>query len=320
MTEPARSTLKGAALALSAFALFATHDVIVKFLGGHYTPFQIIFYSVLLSFPLVVLMLIGDAEKSTLRPIHPWWSAIRVIAIIISASCGFFAFATIPLAQVYPILFAAPLLITVLSIPILGERVGPHRWGAVIVGLVGVLVVIRPGSAELGLGHFAAIASAMFSALASIIVRKVGREERNAVLLVYPMLGNFLAMGALMPFVYVPMPFEHLAAVAVLATLAFVAGLLIIQAYKTADAAVVAPMQYSQIIWAAIFGWAIFKEAADGVTWIGAAIIIASGLYIVVRESLAGNSRTTPVLKTQTPRMTGYVPKVSGVEKAAPAN
>ena len=318
MTDQAKSNLRGAALALAAFALFATHDVLVKALGGHYAPFQIIFFSVLMSFPWVTFMLIGDTAKGTLRPVHPWWTALRTFCILITASSAFYAFSSIPLAQVYAILFAAPLLITVLSIPILGERVGPHRWGAVIVGLIGVFVVIRPGSAELELGHAAAVTAACFSALASIIVRKIGRDERSAVLMVFPMLANFVAMGALMPFVYRPMPVEHLGALALISVLAFAAGLLLISAYKNGDAAIVAPMQYSQIIWAAIFGWTFFGETADRVTWIGAGIIIASGLYIVARESFGGRSRTTPVLRTKSRPATGTSPRTRPLEKMGP--
>lgn len=309
MTEPARSNLRGALLSLSAFALFAMHDVVVKVLGGHYATFQIIFFSVLLSFPLVILMLMRDAEKATLIPVHPWWSLLRTVAAMVTGSSAFYAFATIPLAQVYAIIFAAPLLITILSIPILGERVGPHRWAAVAVGLAGVLVVIRPGTAQLELGHAAAVTAAVTSSVASIIVRKIGRDERSAVLLLYPMMGNFLVMGAILPFVYVPLPIEHLGGLALMSALAFCAGLLIIAAYTTADAAIVAPMQYSQIIWAALYGWLFFEESADTMTWTGTAIIIAGGLYIVLRETFGGTSLTRPVLRTRSRPDTGTSPR-----------
>ena len=314
MSDPTRSNLRGALLALGAFALYATHDVLVKYLGAHYATFQIVFFSVLLSFPLVMLMLMRDATHGTLIPKHPWWTALRTVAAMVTASAAFYAFATIPLAQVYAILFTAPLLITLLSIPILGERVGVHRWAAVIMGLAGVFVVIRPGASPLEPGHVAAVTAAVTSALASVVVRKIGRDERNAVLLLYPMMGNFLVMGALMPFVYVPMPVEHLGALGLVSLLAFVATLLIIVAYTTADAAVVAPMQYSQILWAALYGWVFFGETADGLTWLGASIIVASGSYIVLRESL-GASRTRPVLQTKLRPDTGLAPRPSTVER-----
>ncbi len=310
MTGHARSNLRAALFALAAFALFATHDVAVKTLGGTYSTFQIIFFSVLLSFPLVVLMLMRDRAESTLIPAHPWWTATRTAAAIVTGATAFYAFSVLPLAQVYAILFAAPLVITLLSIPILGERVGIHRWAAVVVGLIGVLVVLRPGSAPLTLGHAAAVTAAVCGALASVIVRKIGRDERSAVLLLYPMMANFIVMAAVLPFVYRPMPVEDLGLVALMSVFAFVAGLLVIAAYKAGDAAVVAPMQYSQILWAALYGALFFDEAADGMTWIGAGIVIASGLYIVVRETLGGTTLTRPVLQSRTRPETATSPRL----------
>ncbi len=291
--------IKGVLFALGAFAIFATHDVIVKFLGGQYAPFQIIFFSALLTFPLATFMLMRDPTHGHLRPVHPWWTAVRTIAAVVGAVSVFYAFSVLPLAQVYAILFATPLLITILSIPILGEIVRFRRWAAVMVGLIGVIVVLRPSQADLSLGHGAALLGAFAAAFASIIVRKIGREERSVVLLLYPLVANFVVMAAILPFVYVPMPIEHLGLVGVISAFAFVAGLMMIAAYTNADAAIVAPMQYSQIIWATIFGMVLFDEFPDSATLMGAAIIISSGLYIVFRESRGAVSENTPVLRTR---------------------
>ncbi len=308
---PGKSNLHGALLALLAFGIFATHDVIVKFLGGLYTPFQIVFFSTLMGFPLVTLMLIGDRTDGNLRPRHPWWTALRTGAAVVTGVSAFYAFSTLPLAQVYAILFAAPLLITILAIPILGETVRLRRGIAVVVGLIGVLVVLRPGHVEFQLGHLAAITSAVTGALASIVVRKIGGEERSAVLLLYPMLANFVCMGIALPFVYEPMPLLHFLGLGLIALMAFVAMLCVIAAYRRAEAVIVAPMQYSQILWATAYGYLIFGETPDLYTAIGAAIIIASGIYIVLRESRVGASSTTPVLRTRSRPETGTVPRVS---------
>lgn len=304
------SPLSGILMALGAFALFATHDVAVKKLGAHYATFQIVFFSVLLTFPLVVFMLLRDGERGTLIPRHPWWSALRTAAAVTTGICAFYAFSVLPLAEVYTILFAAPLVITVLSIPILGEVVRIHRWGAVIVGLIGVMIVLRPGGVELQLGHLAALTAACTGALSSVIIRKIGREERAAVLLLYPLMANFALMGMLMPLVYKPMPLGDLGLWAMMAGLAFVASLGVIQAYRRADAVLVAPMQYSQILWAALYGWLFFDESLDLGTAIGAAVIIASGLYIVFREG-RGGSRNRPVLRTRSRAETGTAPRIS---------
>ena len=291
--------IKGVLFALAAFAVFATHDVIVKFLGTLYAPFQIIFFSALLTFPLATFMLMRDPTQGHLRPVHPWWTGFRTAAAVVGAVSVFYAFSVLPLAQVYAILFATPLLITILSIPVLGETVRLRRWAAVVVGLIGVIVVLRPGQAELSLGHGAALMGACAAAFASIIVRKIGRDERSVVLMLYPLVANFVVMGAALPFVYQPMPIEHLGLVAVISAFALVAGLMMIAAYTNADAAIVAPMQYSQIIWATLFGILLFDELPDQATLVGAAIIIASGLYIVLRESRGGGSENTPVLRTR---------------------
>ena len=296
---------RGALLALAAFGIYASHDVIVKLLGVDYSSFQIVFFSVLFGFPLATLMLMGDAAEENLRPRHPWWGLARVLATSLTGMTVFYAFSVLPLAQVYAILFSTPLLITALSVPLLGEKVGPRRWAAVVVGLCGVLIVLRPGSAELSLGHMAALFGAVCSALASIIVRKVGREERSVVLLLMPMLGSFLLMGAILPFVYVPMQLPGLGLVAAMSAMGFVAAWLTIRAYKSGEAVVVAPMQYSQILWAVLFGAVLFDEWPDGATLLGAGVVIASGLYIVLRESRVGGSANTPVLRTRTRFETG---------------
>ncbi|MEL6610083.1 MAG: DMT family transporter [Pseudomonadota bacterium] len=306
------SNLRAVIYALVAFGIFSTHDVIVKFLGASYSPFQVVFFSVLFGFPVATVMLLRDATVGTLIPRHPWWTALRTVAAVLTGASAFYAFSVLPLAQTYAIIFASPLLITVLAIPILGEKVGLRRAIAVVVGLAGVLVVLQPGQTELELGHLAALICAISGALASVIVRKIGRDERSIVLVLYPMVANFLLMAMLMPLVYEPMPVEHLGMLFLIAFMAMVAGMLMIAAYKSGEAVIVAPMQYSQILWAAVYGFLFFEEVPGVNTAVGAAIIIASGLYIVLREgSGASSSKTTPVLRTRSRFETGVAPRVS---------
>lgn len=290
---------RGALLALSAFAIFSLHDVLVKYLGAHYSTFQIVFFSVLFGFPVATLMLMGDRTDGNLRPRHPWWTLARTVATVTVGASGFYAVSVLPLAQFYAIIFTTPLLITILAIPMLGEKVGIRRWIAVVVGLCGVMVVLRPGSAALGAGHAAALVVALGSSFASIVVRKIGRDERSVVLILYPMMANVILMGIMLIFFYKPMPAVDFGAAAAIAVMAFIATLINILAYKTAEAAIVAPMQYSQILWAVFYGAIFFGERPDLPTILGAAIIIASGIYIVVRESRGKGSENTPVLRTR---------------------
>ncbi len=302
---------RGALISLVAFGIYATHDVIIKILGGIYSPIQIVFFSVLLSFPLATVMLMRDATPGTLLPKHPWWLALRTLAAVMTGVSAFYAFSVLPLAQVYAILFATPLMITMLAIPVLGEKVRLRRWIAVIVGLIGVLVVLRPGSTELALGHAAALTAAVGGSIASIVVRKIGAVERPVVMLLYPMVTNFVVMASLLPLVYVPMPIEHLGMLGIVSLFAWTASRMIITAYQSGEAAIIAPMQYSQIVWASAYGFFFFDETIDSATAIGASIIIASGVYIVLRESRSDASNTTPVLRTRSRSETGTTPRVS---------
>lgn len=314
------TNVKGALFALLAFGIFSTHDVIVKSLGAHYSPFQIVFFSGLFGFPLVTLMLIRDARPGTLRPVHPWWTLARTLAAVVTGLCAFYAFSVLPLAQTYAIIFAMPLVITMLSVPLLGERVGPRRIAAVLVGLAGVLVVLRPGGGtDLQLGHLAALGAACAGAFASIIVRRIGQDERNEVLLLYPLMANVLIMGAFLPTQYEPMPAGHLGALALMSVMGFVASGALILAYKAGEAVVVAPMQYSQILWATVYGALFFDEWPDLWTIVGALIIIGSGIYIVSREGGARSEGKRPVLRSRTRFETGTLPRVRFFRRAEPA-
>ncbi len=305
------STLKGALLSLAAFAFYATHDVVVKYLGADYTSFQIIFFSGLMGFPLVTMMLMADRTDGNLIPKHPWWTALRTVSAVATGAMGFYAFSKLPMAQCYAIFFAMPILITLMAIPMLGEKIGLRRGIAVVVGLLGVIIVLRPGQVDLGLGHLAALAAATTGAMTSVIVRKIGNDERSVVLMLYPMVASVILMGLALPFVYVPMPLNHLGLLAVMALLGLIGSVLVIAAYRTAPAIIVAPMQYSQIIWAVIYGYLFFDESMDGYTALGTAVIVASGTYIVLREGTPKVSENRPVLNSQSRLDTGTVPRIS---------
>lgn len=295
-------TVQGLGFAFLAFAVFATHDAVIKTLGSSYSVFQIIFFATLFSFVPMSVSMLTDRRIDNFIPHHPWLILARGLLQICAMSGAFYAFASLPLAEVYALLFAVPLLVTILSVPLLGEVVRRQRWAAVIVGLIGVIVVLRPGVTEFTLGHGAAVVAAIASAFASILVRKLGGTERSAVLILYPMLVSILTMTVVLPTVYQPMALSHLALMALVGILSVFAQHMLIAGYRAAPAAVVAPMQYSQIIWAAIFGALFFAEQPDIYVVIGAGIIISSGIFVVWRESREDVSDNTPVLRTANPR------------------
>jgi len=295
--RPPRSAIAGPLIALLAFALYALHDVLVRVLGETYNVAQVMFFMGLFSFPMLLVFLMRDPRPGTLRAVHPVLASLRAVCAVIAAGTAFYAFTVLPLATVYAMLFATPLLITLLSIPFLGERVGLHRGGAVVLGLIGVLVVLQPGVEAITLGHVAGLASALAASANGIIVRKISRDERPEVMIMLPMLAMVLATGAVMPWVYVPPALGDLSIMVVLAVLAFVAMLCTLTAYRLSEAAVVAPMQYSQMLWAIFYGVLLFDETPPRWTLVGSVLIILSGLYIVFREARRVTGSRQPVLR-----------------------
>ncbi|WP_134726266.1 DMT family transporter [Paracoccus luteus] len=295
MTAPG-ANLKGAALGLAAMAAYATHDAAIKLLGAGLSPFQLIFFVALLSMPVVAAVALARGGGS-LRPRHPGWVALRTCAGTVNVLGAVLAFSTLPLAQVYAILFAMPLLITLMAVPLLSERVGPHRWAAIAVGLVGVLIVLRPGQAPLSAGHLGALVAAAGGSLAAVIARRLAGREATQVLVVWPILLNLAVTAVALPWVYRPMGAGELGLAGLIALFGMAGAALSVLAYRAGQAAVVAPMQYSQILWAVLYGWLLFDETPDRPTAVGLAVIVASGLYILWRES-RGASSTRPVLES----------------------
>ncbi len=285
--SPAPSNLKGAALGLAAMGLFACADVTIKFLGAGYNPFQIIFFAGLMSVPLVAGMAMVDASAASLRPVRPGLMALRCVVVVLNGVFGTYAFATLPLAQCYAIFFTMPIFITLLSALLLGERIDAARGAAVVVGLVGVVVALDPGGSVLQWGHAAALAGAVVGAGNYVIIRMSGGQERTVVMILYPIMLQLAVAAVVLPLVYVPMGGRDLALTGFMAAVTFAGYLLIIEAYRRAPGIVVAPMQYSQILWAAVLGSLLFGEVMTGRTILGVGLIMAAGVVIVARQDKA---------------------------------
>lgn len=296
------NVLKGMGVALSAFSVFALHDALIKSVEG-IPVFQVAFFVVLFSFVPFTLFLAIDGTKRSLRPQLPGLVALRCFFTVIGLLSVFYAFANLPLAQVYSMLFAAPILITLLAIPVLGERIRLIRWCAIIFGMLGVLIVLRPGSTDLTLDHLAALTAAACVACTSVVTRKIGSREHSVTLIIYPMLTNVVVTGLVTIFVYVPMSGDVMLRLCAIGLLSVVGQTLMIKAYRTSEAQFIAPMQYSQMLWALGYGAWIFNESVDQMVILGSAVIVCSGLLFIWRELVA--SVKQPVLRTRNLRLAG---------------
>ena len=302
--------MKGILFALGGFAVFSLHDVVVKLLAG-YSVFQIVFFAMLFGYVPFSIARLFDGRQLTLRPVNPKLVLLRSLLVTTSLCCAFMAFSLLPMVQVYVLIFMTPLIISVLAIPVLGEKIHVFRWLTIMLGLLGIVIVLRPGAETLQPGHLFAFIAAFASAGAAIISRKIGHIENAATMMITPMMMNILVSGGLLYFVYKPMPLADLALMFLIGAMALLGHLLLLYAYRSAPASLVAPMQYSQLIWAIIYGFFFFGEGVDRFIILGSLITILSGLLMVWRETRV--SKTQPILRTRNMRMVGTAP-VPGVE------
>ena len=293
---------KGIGLSLLGFAIFSMHDALIKSITG-VPVFQVVFFVVLFSFVPFVFLLALSSKPISLRPQLPGLIALRCVFTVGSLLCVFYAFSNLPMTQVYSLLFSAPALITLLSILVLGERVKMIRWIAIFLGLAGILVVLRPGTVELSLGHLAALTAAFCVACVSVVTRKIGSREHSVTLMLYPMLANVFVSGALVMLVYQPMPGIALLKMCGIGLLSVAGQMIMINAYRSCEAQYIAPMQYSQMLWAIAYGVLVFNDSIDRHVILGSMVIVISGLLFIWRELVASVGQ--PVLRTRNLRATG---------------
>jgi drug/metabolite transporter (DMT)-like permease len=275
----------GVLLALLGFLLFATSDAVVKTLTTRYSVFQLIPVHVAFAALPVLVSTARAGDLQVLRPRHPRLVALRGLLAGAGTVFNFYAFSTLPLADVYAIIFGVPIVVAVLAVPVLGERADPHRWAAVLGGFAGILVMVRPQAGALSLGHLAASASVFTGAGVTLILRRIGREERGAAVVLAVVLGLLVVslpaaalQGARPPAV------ADIGLLAVSGTLMGVAQFVMLHAFRAAPASSVAPMQYTMMVWALLYGLLLFGDPIRARVVIGAGIVIASSLYLLHRE------------------------------------
>ena len=298
-----RATVVGIACILGAVTAFSINDVAIKFLSGGYALHQIVLIRSLigLAFLIGVFMpFAGGLAALRMRRLH--LHLARALLIVLTNTLFFLAIAVMPLGEGVAIFFVAPLIITVLSLVFLAEKVGPRRWFAVVAGLAGVVIVMRPGTEAMQPAALLVLGSALAYAGGNILVRRLGGTESALAMTVSVQL-TFIVVGALMglafgdgalaqgegvlafllrPWVW---PDAGDAAILLASGLASATGaFLVSQAYRLCDAALAAPFEYAALPLAVLWGGFIFGERPDAFGWAGMALILASGLYVAFRE------------------------------------
>jgi drug/metabolite transporter (DMT)-like permease len=282
------SPVAGIVLMLAAMAVVPLMDGVAKHLSATFPVLQVVwaryFFHLLILLPLVLWR--HGAAALLLR--NPWLQLLRGGFLLGSTILFFAAIAVMPIADALALVFVAPLVVTALSPLFLGERVGPRRWTAVSVGFVGVLVIVRPGVSAFHPGMLLALGAGTVYAFYSLATRKLSGSAPPLVTLVYTALMGAMVMSAVVPAVWTPPGARDFLWMALMGALAAGGHFLVIKSFEHAEASLLAPLGYSEIVMATIVGYLIFGDFPDAWTWAGIVIVIASGVYVSMRERRAG--------------------------------
>ena len=275
----------GILLALLGMLMFALNDVMGKWLVATYSVGQVLLLRSLAA--LVVLAPLLWRSRTVLWPLErPGLHAARVLASTLEVYAFYYAVITLPLADVMTYWLAAPIYVAALSPWLLGERVGPWRWGAILAGFVGVVVALRPGAGEVSLAVLASLAgSAMFAFM--MLSARMLRGAADGALVFWQTAGALVGGVLTARSGWVAPTPADLGLLSLLGVVAMLAHLCVARALKLADAATIAPLQYTLLLWAVVFGWAIFGDLPEAAVLAGAGLITASGLVIWLRERRA---------------------------------
>ena len=279
----------GMAAAMGAFFMFSIMVVFAKLLSENHSVIEIAFYrNLIASVPfLFIVFALGRREILVLRT-KPTLVGIRAIIGTISLIVTFYAYSLMPLADTTALLFTSSLFIPVLGVIFLRESVGPFRWSAVVIGFAGVVIMARPTGDVYVLGVAVAMSAAFLHAILQIILRYLGRfESPETVSFYFFIIGTFVTALAL-PFVAVRPTLAEIPLLLGVGLSGALAQWLLSIAFKNAPAAIVTVFNYSGIVWATFFGWAIWNELPVKAVVIGGTVVIASNMFVVWRESRLG--------------------------------
>jgi drug/metabolite transporter (DMT)-like permease len=284
-----RQHLTGIALMCGALACFACLDTMAKFLNGYMDTLQVVWARYTGALVLALAISNPFSRPALMVTRRPVLQVGRSVLLLASTLLNFFALRYLQLDQALAIVFSTPFFVAILSGPVLGEWVGLRRWTAICVGFVGVLLVARPGFGGIHPAALISLAAAAFYAAYSISTRMLSRTDSSETTLFYSNLVGAAAMIPVLPFVWTT-PREPLiiALMVVCGAFGTIGHYLLILAHRLAPPALLAPFIYTQIVWVIILGYLVFADVPTGWTLAGAAVVVASGLFILYREQVRG--------------------------------
>ena len=281
---PFPRTNVGVLYLLAAIGLISLIDTICKFYTDELHAVMLV-WGYFVGITVFVVGYFGSQRQfALLQSGRPLLQFVRPGFLVLSISCLFISLTYLPMAEAIAIGFTGPLFITALSVPFLGERVGWHRWFAVIVGLAGVLVIVRPGGAVWHWSAGVALLGAVCFAFFQLMTRLLSRDERHQTTLLYTSIGGTVWASVIVPFFWTTPTAGHWVVFLIIGAMGVGAHYCLIQAFLRAQASLLAPFNYSKLIWVTILGYLVFNDVPGLETLIGSAVIAAAGLYVLYRE------------------------------------
>jgi drug/metabolite transporter (DMT)-like permease len=297
--------LTGILFAIGGTLIFSVNDVSIKFLSGGYALHQVILIRAFVAMAFILFVISrserGFAQLATGRPrMH----LLRVAIVMLSNVTYFVGLSSMPLADAVAVAYVSPIIITLLSIVFLREKVGPRRWAAVMIGMLGVIVMLRPGAGVIQPAALLVLISAVMYASGNLLVRHMGSTESAMTLSFYVQAGFIvvsLCMGLwvgdghlatdnpLWAFLFRPWiwpPLEDWPVFLATGLSVGIGGMMVTQAYRTTEAGLIAPFEYVGMPLAILWGLVVFGTFPDAISWVGIALICGSGLYVIWRETV----------------------------------
>lgn len=279
------SNLRSIVAMLLAVGFFALMDAALKTLAASYPVAQVVALRGLVALPLVCLYILWRKEGHTLLRIRWWLHLVRGVLIVLMLWLYAEGLKVLALTEAYTIFFIAPLLITLLSVPVLKETVRAPQWLAIGLGLLGVVIAMRPnGESFLSFGALTVLASAGCYAVSAIMARVVSRTDSSASVLFWTSLMLAVGPSLMAARGWTDIAAAHWPLIAALAVTGFLGQVAITEAFQHGQASVVAPFEYSALAWGMALDWLLWRSVPDHYTLLGAAIIVGSGLYLIRKE------------------------------------
>ncbi|KIQ30165.1 DMT family transporter [Xanthomonas campestris pv. raphani] len=297
LTAPApRSPLPAIAWMVAAVACFSLMDAGMKLLSASYPPLQVTLLRGAASLPFVLVWVFATAGPRAIIPVRWGLHLLRGVLGMVMIGCFVYGLKRMPLSTAYTLYFVAPLLVAALSVPLLGEHVGPRRWTAIAIGLVGVIVVLRPGvNGLISLPGLMVLLAATAYAIAAITVSLLTRTDTPQAMVVWFLLFMAIGAGLLAIRDWVPLRAEHAWLIAGMGLAGALGQVALTQAFMRGEASMIAPLEYTGLVWVIGWDWLLWQTLPDAWTWTGAGIIVASGLYLLRRERIRQADRPPPL-------------------------